>query len=490
MLAAGVALLVALVAAVALLEAGRTTRRTPPSAVTGRTTLTSRVITTLGLGVVSATGLRRASPARGRAGSVPARSAMVGMAIAVAGILAAGVVVRSIDSLQSDPANWGWVWTTKPDNFGDGDPMIAAAADPDVVSAGLLSTSTVIIDGREMQGMSLASHKGDLAFTLVRGRLPSSAAEVALGSQTLQDLGLRIGDSLDALASDGVTGLSLQIVGTAVLPQTELATLDEGAVFTPDGLDRLSQGPASPDVVIGYRDGADVPALERRLAESAGLSFPVFARARVPGSITNVAQSSGIAWALAAFFLVIGVVGLINALTTSIRRDGHDFAILRALGFRGRQVRQATLVQALALSAVGLVVGVPLGLIAGRAVWRVLSGGLGIGADPQVPWLLICGRDPADRSRHRTAVLVAGAIRRPIATGRTVASRVMTTTAALLALGVVGVWLAAILRWSGQVRRGDHRCPESAPLGVRRRSRRAARRQYRCDARGARRVAA
>ena len=387
-LVAGSSLLVGVVAAIALLVAGRSTRRTPAHAATSRTTLASRMIATLGLGVVTATGLRRASPDRRRAGSSTARSAMVGMTIAVAGILAAGVIVQSIDSLESDPANWGWVWTTKPDPFGDGDPMAAVADDPDVVSAGLLSTSSVVIDGTDMQGMSLASHKGDLAFTLVRGRLPSSAAEVALGVQTLRDLGVGIGDSVDAQSSDGVN-IALQIVGTAVLPQTELATLDEGAVFTPDGLDRVTQGPPSPDVVLGYRNGADVAALERRLTETAGLTFPVFARARVPGSIANVAQASGIAWSLAVFFLVIGIVGLVNALTTSIRRDGHDFAILRAIGFRGRQVRQATLVQALALSAVGLVVGVPLGLIAGRAVWRGLSGGLGIGADPQVPWLLI-----------------------------------------------------------------------------------------------------
>ena len=396
-LAAGIWLLLALVAAVALFAAGRTTRRTAPMAVTGRATLTSRTITALGLGAVGATGLRRASPARRPAGSAPARSAMIGMAIAVAGTLAAGVVVRSIDSLESDPANWGWVWTTRPDAFGDGDPMaaVAAVSDPDVASAGITSTGNVTVDGRDMQGMSLAAHKGDLAFTLLRGRLPSSPAEVALGTQTLQDLGVRIGESVDARSSDGATSISLQVVGTAVLPPTELATLDEGAVFTPDGLDRVVQGPPSPDVVIGYRDGADVPALERRLAETAELSFPIFARARVPGSIANVAQASGIAWALAVFFLIIGIVGLVNALTTSIRRDGHDFAILRALGFRGRQVRQATLVQALAMSAVGLVVGVPLGLIAGRAVWRALSGGLGIGTDPQVPWMLIWAVIPA-----------------------------------------------------------------------------------------------
>ena len=391
---AGIFVLLTIIAAIALLVAARTTRPASPRVLTGRTTMVNRTITSFGLRPVAATGLRRASAARGSRGSPATRSAMTGMAVAIAGIVAAGVVVQSADALESDPANWGWVWTTRPDVFGDGDPMESAVADDDVASAGILSSVSVVIDDRELQGMSLASYKGDLAFTLVRGRLPSSPAEVALGSETLADLGLEIGDSVEALAADGATAHSLQVVGTAVLPQTELATLDQGAVFTPDGLDRLAQAPPSLEPVIGYRDGADVAALEQRLTDAAGLAFPVFS-ARVPGSITNVVESSNISWALAGFFLIIGMVGLTNALTTSIRRDGHEFAVLRALGFRGRQVRQATLVQALSLSAVGVVVGVPLGLIGGRAAWRALSYDLRIGAEPTMPWALTLGVIPA-----------------------------------------------------------------------------------------------
>ncbi len=387
-LAAGLLTLLVLAAAVAAWAAGRETRRMAAPTLVRRGPLADRVVALFGLSAVTATGLRRAGLTRGN-GSTLARSAVSGVAVAIAGIVATGVVVRSIDALESDPANWGWTWTTKPDAFGGDDPMPQVAADPDVASVGILSAGSVVADGQGLQGMSLTAHKGDLAFTLLRGRLPSSAAEVALGTQTLHDLEASIGDALDVMVSDGTANTSLQIVGTVVLPPTELATLDEGAVFTPDGLARVAQGPPSPELVIGYREGVDAPALERRLGDTAGLTFPVFARANVPGSITTVAQASGVAWSLAVFFSIIGIVGLFNALTTSVRREGHDLAILRALGFRGREVRRATLVQALTMSIVGLVIGVPVGLVAGRSVWRGVSGGLGIAADPRVPWLLV-----------------------------------------------------------------------------------------------------
>jgi predicted lysophospholipase L1 biosynthesis ABC-type transport system permease subunit len=39
------------------------------------------------------------------------------------------------------------------------------------------------------------------------------------------------------------------------------------------------------------------------------------------------------------------------------------------------------------LAALGIVVGVPLGLVAGRRAWRLLADWLGVGPDSRVPWL-------------------------------------------------------------------------------------------------------
>jgi ABC-type antimicrobial peptide transport system permease subunit len=58
------------------------------------------------------------------------------------------------------------------------------------------------------------------------------------------------------------------------------------------------------------------------------------------------------------------------AVTTTIRHRRHDFAVLRALGATRRQIRSVVASQATTIGLVGIVIGVPLGLVLGRAGWR------------------------------------------------------------------------------------------------------------------------
>jgi ABC-type lipoprotein release transport system permease subunit len=60
-------------------------------------------------------------------------------------------------------------------------------------------------------------------------------------------------------------------------------------------------------------------------------------------------------------------------LTTAVRRRRHDLAVLRALGMTPRQSRAVILTQSSVLAVVGLVFGVPLGVAAGRTLWRVVA---------------------------------------------------------------------------------------------------------------------
>ncbi|HVJ96658.1 MAG TPA: FtsX-like permease family protein [Acidimicrobiia bacterium] len=60
-------------------------------------------------------------------------------------------------------------------------------------------------------------------------------------------------------------------------------------------------------------------------------------------------------------------------LTTLTRRRRAELDVLAAIGFLPRQVRRVVYVAALAMVGVGLLVGVPLGLVAGRIGWRVTA---------------------------------------------------------------------------------------------------------------------
>ena len=88
--------------------------------------------------------------------------------------------------------------------------------------------------------------------------------------------------------------------------------------------------------------------------------------------MSNLDGARGVTVAFGAFFAVLAVVGLVHVLAFSSRRRRVDFAVLRALGFQRGQVRRAVDVQALVITALGLTVGVPVGLVAGRVSWRLM----------------------------------------------------------------------------------------------------------------------
>jgi ABC-type lipoprotein release transport system permease subunit len=74
--------------------------------------------------------------------------------------------------------------------------------------------------------------------------------------------------------------------------------------------------------------------------------------------------------ALAAFLVFLAIAALGHALVTAVRRRRHDLAILRALGFRPRQSAACIAWLATTVGVIGLVIGIPLGILAGRVAWR------------------------------------------------------------------------------------------------------------------------
>ena len=59
--------------------------------------------------------------------------------------------------------------------------------------------------------------------------------------------------------------------------------------------------------------------------------------------------------------------------------------MLRTLGFLRRQVGAAVPWQASTIGFVGIVVGVPVGLVVGRWAWVLVADGVGVANDPRIP---------------------------------------------------------------------------------------------------------
>jgi ABC-type lipoprotein release transport system permease subunit len=86
---------------------------------------------------------------------------------------------------------------------------------------------------------------------------------------------------------------------------------------------------------------------------------------------------------------VFGAATLAHLLVVSVSRRRREIGLLKVLGFVKRQVASTVSWQATTVAVVGIVFGVPLGVIAGEAVWRTFANNLGAVPFAVVPiWLV------------------------------------------------------------------------------------------------------
>ena len=87
---------------------------------------------------------------------------------------------------------------------------------------------------------------------------------------------------------------------------------------------------------------------------------------------------------------LFGAATLVHALVVSVGRRRRDTGLLKVLGFVRRQTAFAMSWQTTTVAVVGLVVGLPLGIAAGRLGWDLFAGYVGFVAVPVVvAWGLI-----------------------------------------------------------------------------------------------------
>jgi ABC-type antimicrobial peptide transport system permease subunit len=104
-----------------------------------------------------------------------------------------------------------------------------------------------------------------------------------------------------------------------------------------------------------------------------------------PAEIVNY-RSMGTMPAILAGGLAAGALtGLALTLVASVRRRRRDFALLKTLGFTRRQLSGAVAWQSSVIVVIGLVVGAPVGIAAGRWLWLAFARELSAVPDPSVP---------------------------------------------------------------------------------------------------------
>jgi hypothetical protein len=108
-----------------------------------------------------------------------------------------------------------------------------------------------------------------------------------------------------------------------------------------------------------------------------------------PAEIVNYG-TIGVTPTLLATALAVGaVVALGLTLVASVRRRRRDLALLKTLGFTERQLMAAVAWQASVSAVIGVIIGLPLGIIVGRWLWTLFARQIYAVPQPSVPLLAV-----------------------------------------------------------------------------------------------------
>ena len=334
-----------------------------------------------------------------RPGAMAARSAMFGVAIAVAGVLGTFGFVHAIDHVFATPVSYG----------ADYDALLAGVPGEDFLPLSDLDKSlTLLIDDPSIESAALLrfpasgdntvtgptgvaqlldpkafdNRKGSIPLAIFEGRSPTSADEVAIGQRALADLDTRVGDYVDIAAGD--RSLRFHVVGMVLFADVD--QVDRSVVVTADGLELIDEAAGQTSnvegIVVRFASGVDKAEAITRLQEQ----LPTIEPPRAPSAVLNLREIGSLPYYLAAFLGALGAAAMIHSLVMTARRRRRDLAVCRAIGFVPRQVVGALGAHAVATTLVGLAIGIPLGFALGRQVFSLVARRAHILADYPVPF--------------------------------------------------------------------------------------------------------
>ena len=369
---------------------------------------------TAGLPPSAVTGIRSAV-VQGDAAAVPVRSVMIGIAVAIAAMVAAITFGSSFQTLLDTPGLYGWDWDVAiNDQSGYGNMNVDAAHrmfDNDDLIEGWAGAyfGADSVDGHNLALLGMAVGSA-VTPPLLEGRMIAASDEIVLGSATADDLDKHVGD--DVTIGVGTDTSTLHVVGEATLPAVGIlhgahTSLGVGALVAPDMVpgfarqdsgDGPSIGPATsagpPMIFVRFASGADPVAARAAVSEASSevSQYPgssVVVGPQRPAEIVNSADIGRTPAMLATMLAVAAAISLAVALAASVRRQRRDYAMLQAIGFTRRQLDASVAWQATTTVGVGLVVGVPAGVILGRLLWSAFADQLDVVSKPTTPVALV-----------------------------------------------------------------------------------------------------
>ncbi len=401
-------------------------RAGPPS-----TSKAAQAVATTGLPVPTLVGVRFAlERGRGRT-AVPVRSTLLGAVLAVALVVSTLTFGSGLQSLVSRPALYGWNFTylLNASNTTPPKALTLLDHDPDVVAWDGYDYNDAEIDGQGVPFLFEYGHsttKAPISPPILSGHAIDGKEEIVLGAATLAQLHKHIGDTVDVSYGSPQNGRlyipprPYVVVGTATMPAVGFSSVIDdhtsmgtGALISVTGLPQAFQEASQssiaalngPNMVfVRLRSGvtqaagmADMQrvatAADRMIAAvpvggGSGNNVTVLTVQR-PAEIVNYGTIGVTPALMATALAAAAIVALGLTLTASVRRRRRDLALLKSLGFTQRQLAAAVAWQASVSSAIGIIIGVPLGIAVGRTLWSMFAREIFAVPEPTVPVLSV-----------------------------------------------------------------------------------------------------
>ena len=366
-----------------------------------------------------AVGHRLAFPPPGNARLV-LRSTLVALVAALIGAGAVTVFASSLDDLFEHPQRHGWTWDfalTCNQGYCDLplDITDVFRATPGIEGWTFVNYGLLDLSGARLPVVAAGYGRGTIEpFTMLEGRPPSADHEVALGTETMGDLGVGIGDSLRT-----TSGMDLRVVGRTVFTglgqaDSRRASLGEGAAMTIDGLSRLAGRSNLPDAALIAVRGDAVPAERAIEARTSGRETLEMRR---PAALAAWPDLRAMPLLLGLLLGVLALGTLAHGLWTSTRLVRRDLSVLHAIGMSRAALTRVVLAQTVIVVATALVIGIPIGVLAGLFAWHSVTARIGVASAATVsPIIAVIAIGAIVGAACTVAVVPAAGLRRRIGT--------------------------------------------------------------------------
>jgi hypothetical protein len=327
-------------------------------------------------------------------------TALLGMVLAVAALSATAVFGASLTRLISSPALYGVPFQAEFTNEGTGSgaavtgPVLASLRhDRAIERITVASIADIDVNGQQVRSLAVTAVRGPALISVVDGRLPRSDHEIMLGAATMRSVGAQPGGLVRVTVTDphGTPHQArFRVVGRASLPPgSGTGGLGTGAAMTSAALIR-AQCPPGPGRGACQRDvqqgtiydvlarAAPGPAAAAALARHVSKYRQFTGAAQEPVELVNFGESVNFPLLFGGMLALFAAASMMHLLLVSISRRRAEAGLLKVLGFVRYQVAAVVGWQATTVALVGITAGVPLGIVAGRVVWRVFATNFGV----------------------------------------------------------------------------------------------------------------